>query len=87
MNISIIKSKVVSIFPHSDPEAPIIYLNIFSDESQKVYEATQATVCPTFTLVAISDLDWNHDMVSWDNPPIFKNADSCTGGQMTTFGF
>ena len=80
MNISIIKSKVVSIFPHSDPEAHIIYLNTFSDENQKVYEATQATVCPAFTLVAISDLDLNHDMVSWDNPPIFKNADSCTGG-------
>lgn len=30
--------------------------------------------------MAISDLDWNHDMVPWDSPPAFKNAEPCTGG-------
>lgn len=75
-----IVSKTVSIFPSIEPEAPIIYLNTFSGEGQKVYEAAQAAGCPPFTLVAISDLDWNHDMAPWDSPPAFKNAEPCTGG-------
>ena len=72
--------KIASIFPSNTPNSPVIYLNTFSDEGQKVYEATQAAGCPPFTLVAISDLDWNHDMVPWDSPPAFKNAEPCTGG-------
>ena len=75
-----IGSKNISIFLSTNPRTPIIYLNTFSDEGRKVYEAAQATGCPPFTLVAISDLDWNHDMVSWDSPPAFKNAEPCTGG-------
>ena len=72
--------KSISIFLSIKPDAPIIYLNTFSDEGQKVYETAQAVSCPPFTLVAISDLDWNHDMVPWDSPPAFKNAAPCTGG-------
>ena len=30
--------------------------------------------------MAISDLEWNHDMVPWDGPSAFKNAEPCTGG-------
>ena len=75
-----ITEKTASIFPSSEANAPIIYLNTFSGEGQKVYEAAQAARCLPFTLVAISNLDWNHDMVPWDGPPAFKNADPCTGG-------
>ena len=74
------KGKTISIFPSFEVNVPIIYLNTFSDEGQKVYETAQAAGCPPFTLVAISDLDWNHDMVPWDSPPAFKNAEPCTGG-------
>lgn len=74
-----IDSKTVSIFSSTEPEAPIIYLNTFSGEGQKVYKAMQTAGCPPFTLVAISDLDWNHDMTPWDSP-VFKNAAPCTGG-------
>ena len=73
-------NKTVSIFPSRETTAPIVYLNTFFDEVRKVYEATQAIGCPPFTLVAVSDLDWNHDMVPWDSPPAFKNAEPCTGG-------
>ena len=74
------KGKTVEIYLCTETKAPIIYLNTFSNEGQKVYDAAQATGCPVFTLVAISDLDWNHDMVPWDSPPAFKNAEPCTGG-------
>mgnify|MGYP000370500884 FL=1 len=72
--------KTISIFSCAGSECPIIYLNTFSNEGQKVFEAAQAASCQPFTLVAISDLDWNHDMAPWDSPPAFKNADPCTGG-------
>ena len=75
-----IGSKNISIFLSTKPRTPIIYLNTFSDEGRKVYEATQTTGCPPFSLVAISDLNWNHDMVPWDSPPAFKNSEPCTGG-------
>ena len=75
-----IASKSLSVFPSIELIAPIIYLNTFSDEGQKVFEAAKVAGCPPFTLVAISNLDWNHDMVPWDSPPAFKNAEPCTGG-------
>ena len=80
MSTFAIDRKTVSIFPTYISSTPIIYLNTVSDEGQKVYEAAQAAGCPPFTLVAISDLDWNHDMVPWDSPPAFRNAKPCTGG-------
>ena len=75
-----ISKKTITIFPCAELKAPIIYLNTFSSEGQKIFEAAQAIGCPPFTLVAISDLDWNHDMVPWDSPPVFKNAEPFTGG-------
>ena len=36
--------------------------------------------CPAFTLVSVSNLDWNHDMSPWEIPPVFKNTEPCTGG-------
>ena len=75
-----IDSKTAFVFSGVEPEAPIIYLNTFSGEGQKVYEAAQAAGFPSFTLVTISDLDWNHDMVPWDSSPALKNAAPCTGG-------
>ena len=75
-----IGGKSISVFSGANSDLPIIYLNTFLNEGQKVYETAQATGCPPFTLVIISDLDWNHDMVPWNSPPVFKNADPCTGG-------
>lgn len=80
MHIFSTKGKTISIFPSLEVNVPIIYLNTFSDEGQKVYEAAHAAGCAPFTLVAISDLEWNHDMVPWDSPSAFKNANPCTGG-------
>ena len=80
MQVITTKHKTISIFSYAGSECPIIYLNTFSNEGQKVFEAAQAASCPPFTLVAISDLDRNHDMVPWDSPPALKNADPCTGG-------
>ena len=74
------EKKAVSVFPATFPGSPVIYLNTYSDEGQKVYEAAQAVGCPPFSLVAISSLDWNHDMAPWDNPVAFKKGEPFIGG-------
>ena len=75
-----IAGKTVSVFPCTEPEAPVIYLNTFSGEGQQVWDAVLSAGSPPFSLVAIHDLDWNHDMAPWDSPPAFRQAQSCTGG-------
>ena len=72
--------KTVDVFPGCEPGAPLICLNTFSGEGQKVFEAAQAAGCPPFSLAAVSDLDWNRDMVPWDSPPAFPHGDPCIGG-------
>ena len=80
MNIFTAAGKNVSVFSTTFPGAPVIYLNTYSDEGQQLFEATQTAGYPPFTLVAISDLDWNHDMAPWDSPAAFKNGEPFTGG-------
>ena len=58
----------------------MIYLNAFSGEGQNVFATTQIAGCSSFTLVAISDLDWNHDMAPWNSPAAFKKGEPFTGG-------
>ena len=80
MNIFTAAGKNVSVFSTTFPGAPVIYLNTYSDEGQQLFEATQTAGYPPFPLVAISDLDWNHDMAPWDSPAAFKNGEPFTGG-------
>ena len=80
MNIFTAEGKNVSVFSTTFPGAPVIYLNTYSDEGQQLFEATQTAGYPPFTLVAISDLDWNHDMAPWDSPAAFKNGEPFTSG-------
>ena len=75
-----IGGKTVFVFHSNRPGSPVIYLNTYSDEGQQVFETAQAVGCPPFSLVAISSLDWNHDMAPWDNPAAFKNGEPFTGG-------
>jgi len=79
MRAFIIGGKTVSVFQRTEPGVPVIYLNTVSGEGQQVLQATQAASCPSFTLVAISDLNWTHDMAPWDSPAAFKNGEPFTG--------
>lgn len=72
--------KTISVFPCIKAGAPIVYLHTFSDEGEQIFEAVHDTGGPSFTLVAISDLEWNRNMAPWDCPPAFKNGQPCTGG-------
>lgn len=70
----------VSIFPSSKPGAPVIYLNAATGEEQQIIQAAQAGECPPFTLVVISNLDWNRDLVPWDSPAAFKGEEPFIAG-------
>ena len=78
MHAFILGDKHIAVFPCVVPNAPIIYLNTYSNEGQKVYEAAQTAGCPPF--FPASDLDWNRDMAPWDSPAAFKNGEPFTGG-------
>lgn len=73
-------SKTVFVFHNNRPGSPVIYLNTYSNEGQKVYEAAQTVGCPPFSLVVVSDLAWSHDMAPWNSPAAFKNGEPFTGG-------
>lgn len=75
-----IEQKRVEVFPSEKPNRPVIYLNTYGQEGEAVYQQLQASCCPDFTLVAIYNLNWNHDMVPWDVPPVFGKDASYTGG-------
>lgn len=72
--------KSISVFPGSEPGAPVIYLSAADGEGQKVYEAVLAAGCRTFTLVAVSGLDWNRELAPWDSSPASKKGEPFTGG-------
>lgn len=74
-----IDNKKISIYKSSAPNKPVIYLNMYTDESEQIYKLLQNLRCPDFSLVCISNLDWNSDMTPWDIPPIFKNDIPYTG--------
>lgn len=75
-----IGGKSVSVFPSAEPDAPVIYLNTYTDEGQQVFQAVQAAGCPPFTLIAIGSKDWNRDMAPWDSPAAFKSGEPFSGG-------
>ena len=75
-----INNKKISIYESNTENKPIIYLNSYIDESNAIYKLIKDTCYEDFTLVSISNLNWNCDMVPWDTPPIFKNGDFYTGG-------
>lgn len=72
--------KTVEIYPSAAPNRPVIYTNTFPEDVAQIQQALEKMKCPDFSLVAISGLDWNHDMTPWENPPITKNDTPCTGG-------
>lgn len=73
-------NKKIDIYPSKSPDCPIIYLNTVSAESEAIWRTLEKMNCPKFSLIAISGLEWHHDMAPWDIPSISKNNTPCTGG-------
>ena len=80
MNSFSVEQKRVDIFESAVPNKPVIYLNTYGREGEQIFQYLTDIGCQDFSLVAVSKLEWNHDMVPWDIPPIFKNGASYTSG-------
>ncbi len=75
-----IKKKNISIFPSKFPNMPIIYLNNYKNDNGKIYKEVKKFTTKDFSLVVISNLEWDNDMAPWDIPPITKFDTPCKGG-------
>lgn len=69
-----IEQKRVDVFASAAPDRPVIYLNTYGREGKQVFKHLQETGCPDFSLVAVSNLEWDHDMAPWDIPPISEKT-------------
>ena len=72
--------KTVDVFQSENPNRPVVYLNTYGREGEAVFRQISAFGDSDFTLVAISGLNWEHDMAPWDIPPISSKDTPCTGG-------
>lgn len=75
-----VQGKKIRIYGEARTNAPVIYLNTVHDEGKDVWDQCQRMGCPAFSLVAVSDLQWNHDMSPWPVPPVVKGDTPFTGG-------
>lgn len=75
-----IGQKRVDVYPGTQPNSPVIYLNTFSNAVGSVYKNMMGLGCPDFSFVAVSKLKWDHDMTPWYMGPISKHDTPCTGG-------
>ncbi len=79
-HLFVIDNKKIVVYPGAGSDRPVVYLNTFTEEGGLVYKELHNIGCPDFTLVAISGLDWEHDMSPWDIPPLSEKNTPCTGG-------
>ena len=75
-----IQGKKIKLYGEMRADAPVIYLNTVHGEGAAVWDQCQRLGCPAFTLAAVSNIDWDHDMSPWPIPPIAKKDTPCTGG-------
>lgn len=75
-----IEGKNISIFGSENTGSPLVILNTYGNECESVWNECQNINCPPFTLAAIGNLDWNNDMSPWENPALYKNDHTFSGG-------
>lgn len=63
-----------------EPEAPLIVLNSFGDEWKKTVDALDAMEHPSYSLIAVTDIDWNKDLSPWKADAVFKGESGFAGG-------
>lgn len=77
----LVAGKKVTIF-YTNTQAkvlPLVILNTFNEEGEKVYQTCLNIGAREFILVAISNLDWNNDLTPWFATKINKNTNNFLG--------
>ncbi len=71
--------KTIDLFGIENKESPLVILNTYSKEGERVYSESNILASKPFTLAAISKLNWDYDMTPWAIPPLSKNDTPCLG--------
>ena len=76
-----IDNKQIEIFYNEteNKKIPIIILNTYGGEGNRVWEECQNLKVNDFILVATSKLNWSNDMTPWECPPLYKGDSYCRG--------
>ncbi|MCR4556662.1 MAG: alpha/beta hydrolase [Saccharofermentans sp.] len=63
----------------SSKDSPLIVLNSFSDEWNSVVESLDSLGVSSYSLLVITDLDWNNALSPWKADAVFKGEPSFEG--------
>ena len=75
-----INNKMVDIYLSSkNDNLPVIVLNSYLRDGEKIYDECLKDNISDFVLVCISNLDWNNDLTPWKSFPLFKEDSEYLG--------
>ena len=77
-----VEGKIVTIFHNEDfknKDIPIIILNTFDEDGEKIWNLSKDYNCKEYILVTISNINWNKDMSPWYMKKLYKNDDDYIG--------
>lgn len=75
-----LSGKHLSVYPAASPDAPLVVINTYDGEGERVLEAVKGLTDVDFTLLSVSRLEWNRDMAPWDCPALFRGEPPFVGG-------
>ena len=76
-----IDNKLIQIYYNENVKKmiPLVILNNYIDDGEKIFDKCNEIGCKDFILVSISNLNWDDDMSPWYAPRINKNDTDCLG--------
>ncbi len=72
--------KRLSLYRGESDAAPLVVLNTFQDEGEKVCDAIKEATDADFSLLCVAGLDWNHDLSPWQAPSLSDGEPPFSGG-------
>ncbi len=71
--------KLVTVDGISKNKVPIVYMNWVFDQGTEIYRKCIEVGCDEFTLVTVSNLDWDKNLAPWYTPKSYPPAAYCNG--------
>ncbi|MBQ8981965.1 MAG: alpha/beta hydrolase [Lachnospiraceae bacterium] len=75
-----VEDKEITLFRSEQRAAPLVILNTFENEGEKVWEQLKSITSTPVSLAAIGKINWNDEMSPWQIDPVTKWDEPFTGG-------
>lgn len=75
-----VEDKEITIFESEQKGAPLVIINTFENEGEKVWEQLRHITSTPVSLAAIGKINWNDEMSPWPIDPVTKWDEPFTGG-------